>query len=222
MSSLRATAAPLLESDVRGAALLASFRNDFRRLLAEFRRFSSPDGSEIQENTIHQENPTRSVAKSEPRVPKSGPEAPKEGPRARQEGPVGGQDSATGAPGGLPRRPRDSSETISALRKPKKSSVKSPLWRESLEKRIRFDFSLIFEARAQTRQCKKRVKTYGFPMFFVSRLFFERIGPLERKANEKQAKSTPRAPKIDLRSTEIALRNPFRATSVDQVDRKCF
>ena len=62
---------------------------------------------------------------------------------------------------------------------------------------------------------------YGFPMFFVSRLFFERIGPLERKANEKPAKSTHRAPKIDLRSTKIALRSPFRATSVDQVDRKC-
>ena len=63
--------------------------------------------------------------------------------------------------------------------------------------------------------------SHGFSMIFVSRLFFERIGPLERKANEKPAKSTPRAPKIDLRSTKIALRSPFRTTSVDQVDRKC-
>ena len=62
---------------------------------------------------------------------------------------------------------------------------------------------------------------YGFPIFFVSRLFFERMGPLELKANEKPAKSIPRALKIDLRSTKIALRSSFWATSVDQVDRKC-
>ena len=54
LNSLRATAAPLLESDVRGAASLASFRHDFRRLLAQFRRFSSPDAAEIHGNPIRQ------------------------------------------------------------------------------------------------------------------------------------------------------------------------
>ena len=189
MNSLRATAAPLWESDVRGAALLASFRNDFRRLLAEYRRFSSSDGAEIQENPIRQakfrELATRSVAKSEPRAPKSGPEAPKEGPRARQEGPVGCQEGPRGATGGLPRRPGDTSETISASRKPKKSSFESSRWRESLEKRIRCDFPIIFEARAQTRRCKKRVKTYVFPMFFVGRVFFENVSTVQGKRMKK-------------------------------------
>ena len=189
MSSLRATAAPLLESDVRGAALLASFRHDFRRLLAQFRRFSSPDAAEIQGNPIRQAKfrgfSTRSVAKSEPRASKSGPEAPKEGPRARQGGPVGCQEGPRGATGGLRRRPGDASETISALRQPKKSSFESSLWRESLEKRIRCDFLSIFKARAQTRQCKKRVKTCVFPMFFVGRVFFENVSTVQGKRMNK-------------------------------------
>ena len=193
MSSLRATAAPLLESDARGAALQASFRNDFRRLWADFRRFSSPEGAEIQENPIHQakfrEFSRRSVAKSEPRASKSGPEAPKEGPRARQEGPVGCQEGPRGATGGLPRRPRDTSETISALRQRKKSSFESSRWRESLEKRIRCDFLLILEARAQTRRCKKRVKTCGFPIFFVGRVIFEKISASQGKHMKKYWKS---------------------------------
>ena len=188
MNSLRATAAPLLESDVRGAALLASFRNDFRRLWAEFRKFSSPDRAEIQENPIRQakfrEFSRRSVAKSEPRASKSGPEAPKEGPRARQGGPVGCQEGPRGATGGLLRRPGDTSETISALRQRKKSSFESSRWRESLEKRIRCDFLSIFEARAQTRRCKKRVKTCVFPMFFVGRVVFKKVSTVHGKRME--------------------------------------
>ena len=177
MNSLRATAAPLWESDVRGAALLASFRIDFRRPLAEFRRFSSPDGAEIQENPIRQakfrEFSRTNVAKSEPRASKSGPEAPKEGPTARQGGQVGGQEGPGGATGGLPRRPEDTSETISASRKLKNSIFESSRWRESLEKRIRCDFLWIFEARAQTQRCKKHVKTCFSCVFRRSRLLRE-------------------------------------------------
>ena len=164
MSSLRATAAPLLESDARGAALQASFRINFRLFLSEIRRFSSPNGAQIAENPVRQakfrEFAIRSVANGVPRAPKSGPEAVKEGPRARQGGPVGCPEGPRGATGGLPRRPRDTSETISAFRKRKKSSFESSRWRESLEKRIRCDFLLILEARAQTRRCKKHVKTF--------------------------------------------------------------
>ena len=167
MSSLRATAAPLLESDARGAALQASFRINFRLFWAEIRRFSSPNGAQIAENPVRQakfrEFAIRSVANGVPRAPKSGPEAVKEGPRARQGGPVGCPEGPRGATGGLPRRPGDTLETISASRKPSKSSFESSRWRDSLEKRIRCDFPLIFEARAQMRRGKKRVKTCIFP-----------------------------------------------------------
>ena len=135
----------------------------------KFAGFPSPDGAEIQENPIRQakfrELATRSVAKSEPRAPKSGPEAPKESPRTRQGGQVGGQEGPRGAPGGVPRRPGETSETISALRKAKKSSFASSLWRESREMRLRFNLSLIFEACAQTRKCKKHVKLIVFSCF---------------------------------------------------------
>ena len=107
LSSLRATAAPLLKSDVRGVALLASFRNEFRRLLSEFRRFSSPDGAEIQENPIHQakfqEFSRRSVAKSEPRASPKLQGGPKGEPRGTSWLPGGSQRSHR-RPSEAPRR----------------------------------------------------------------------------------------------------------------------
>ena len=160
-----------------GAA--GKFSPGFRRFSAEFRRFSPPNGALNDENPVWQtkfrEFARRSVAKSEPRAPKSGPEAPKEGPRACQGGQVGGQEGPREAPGGFPRRPGETSETILAFRRPKKSSFESHLWRDSLEKRVRSGVLRIFEACAQTRKCKKPVKTYGFPRFFVGRVFFAKV-----------------------------------------------
>ena len=128
-----------------GAA--GKFSPGFRRFSVEFRRFSSPNGAQIAENPVWQVKfrgfAIRSVANGVPRAPKSGPEAVKEGPRARQGGPVGCPDGPRGATGGFPRRPGDTLETISASRKPSKSSFESSRWRESLEKRIRCGFLLI-------------------------------------------------------------------------------
>ena len=120
-----------------------------------------------------------------PRANQERPRSSKEGPRGSQGGPVGCQEGPRGATGGLLRRPGDTSETISALRQRKKSSFESSRWRESLEKRIRCDFLLILEARAQTRRCKKRVKTCVFPMFFVGRVFFEKVSTVQGKRMKK-------------------------------------
>ena len=91
---------------IRGAGLKIS--PGFRRFSAEFRRFSCPNGEQIEQNLVQQtkfrEFARRSVAKSEPRAPKSGPQAAKERPRARQGGQVGGQEGPRGASGGFPRR----------------------------------------------------------------------------------------------------------------------
>ena len=120
-----------------------------------------------------------------PRANQERPRSSKEGPRGSQGGPVGCQEGPRGATGGLLRRPGDTSETISALRKPKKSSFESSRWRESLEEYIRCDFLSIFEARAQTRQCKKRVKTHCFPVFFVGRVVFEKVSTGQGKRIKK-------------------------------------
>ena len=156
--------------------------------MVEFRWFSCPNGAQIEENRVRQtkfrEFARRSVAKSEPRAPKSGPEAPKDGPRARQGGQVGGQEGPRGAPGGVPRRPGETSETISALRTPKKSSFESSLWRESREMRLRIYFSLIFEACAQTRKYKKHVKTHCFLVFFVGRVFLEKVTAVDCRSTK--------------------------------------
>ena len=181
MSLLRATAALLLESDIRFAALLSSFRNDLAGFWQIF-RFSSLNGAQIEENPIRQakfrEFARRSVANTEPSTPKKRPRSSQGGPKGTPRGPVGCQEGPTGATGGLPRHP-DTSETISAFRKLKNSSFESSRWRESLEKRIRYDFLSIFESRAQTRKCKKHIRN---TMFFCD---FRRSRLLRKSAQSR-------------------------------------
>ena len=43
-------------------------------------------------------------------------------------------------------------------------------------------FWRIAEACAQTRICKKPIKTYGFPRLFVGRAFLEKVSAVERKS----------------------------------------
>ena len=132
-----------------------------------------------------------------PRANQERPRAAPKLPRRAQGRAKRVQLAARTVPEELQEAFRGASETIPALRKPKKSSVKSPLWRESLEKRIRCDFSSILEARAQTRQCKKRVKTCGFPMFFVGRVIFEKISAGQGKRMKKYWKSAVGGRKIN-------------------------
>ena len=46
-------------------------------------------------------------------------------------------------------------------------------------------FYRILEACAQTRKCKKPVKTYGFSRFFVGRVFFAKGGAVEVNSTKK-------------------------------------
>ena len=109
MSSLRATAAPLWESDVGGTALLASLRQDFagsRHDFAAWRSKIRPQSSQDHPKSLFEapfdEFSETEASKSEPRAPKGGPEDAKERPRARQESPKG----CPGAPKTSPRGPR--------------------------------------------------------------------------------------------------------------------
>jgi len=49
-------------------------------------------------------------------------------------------------------------------------------------------FSRIFELCAQTRKCKIPIKTYGFPRFFVVRVFFEQGSAVEGNSTKKALK----------------------------------
>ena len=130
-------------------------------------------------------------AQERPRATQERPRAPQERPRATQERPKAPQE-----------RPRATQELLLIVL--------------CSATRSRSAFVMIFDRVSHRARKRGHMRNVcfpmffcGFPMFFVSRLFFERIGPLERKANEKSAKSIPRAPKIDLRSTKIPLRIPF-------------
>ena len=51
--------------------------------------------------------------------------------------------------------------------------------------------SSISTACAQTRECKKRVKTDGFPMFSVGRVFFEKGSAVEGNSTQTTALGGP-------------------------------
>ena len=77
-------------------------------------------------------------------------------------------------------RPGESLGCIFDASGSKKVTFEDDLSRDSVEKRVRSDFQSIFEACAQACDREKPIKTLCFYRFFVSRLFFERVGLLER------------------------------------------
>ena len=130
--------------------------------------------------------------KSEPRAPQERPKRARERPKSAQEGPKSAPRASRRVPRRLSRRSGEPSGTILTLTSSKKERSASDLLRNSLEKTVRRDFLLFFEACAQGRTCEKPVKTYGFCRFFVCRRFFERTGQQERKTFEKSPKSSLR------------------------------
>ena len=68
--------------------------------------------------------------------------------------------------------------------------------RDSLEKHVRSDFRLIFDAYTQTLNLDFEATLWCFLRFFGGRLFFERVGALKRKRMEKSAKPTAGDAKI--------------------------
>ena len=121
--------------------------------------------------------------KSAPRAPKSAPTAPKSAPRAPKSArriPQERAKSAPRAPKSAPRAPRRAFRTHSVAR----------LGREARSERFSLEF-LIVRARADIWKTGKNHRFYiGFCGFFVRRLLFERVGPLDRKAIKKSPKST--------------------------------
>ena len=117
---------------------------------------------------------------------------PQERPRAAQECLKSAPRASRRVTRRLSGRSGEPSRTILTLISSKKERSESDLLRDSLEKPVRRDFVLIFEACAQWRICEKPVKTHGFCTFFVCRHFFERTGQQERKTFEKSPKSSLR------------------------------
>ena len=120
-------------------------------------------------------------AKSAQERPRSSQGRPKGAPRGSSWRPGGSQRSSRR----LPEAPRRGLGDHLGVSKPKMLSFESPLWRESFEKRVRCDFPLIFEARAQTQKCKKHIKTCGFIRFFVGGVFFEKVSRVQGKRMKK-------------------------------------
>ena len=166
--------------------------------------------------------------KSAPKAPKSVPRAPQERPKSAEERPKNAQEHPKSgpraprrAPRRLSRRSGEPSGTILTLLSSEKERSAGDPSRNSLEKCVRNDFRSIFALCAQERIREKPVKTIGFYRFFACRLIFERVETPDQKTTEKSLKSPPRRAKIDLGSIKIAPRNPFRASSGDQVGRRC-
>ena len=70
---------------------------------------------------------------------------------------------------------------------------------------------MIFEACAQSRKCKKPIKTYGFLRFFVGRVFFEKVSAVEGKSMKKSLKSIVGGTKITSKSSQDRLKALFGA-----------
>ena len=75
------------------------------------------------------------------------------------------------------------------------------LWRDLLEKRVRSDFPMIFEACAQTPKCKKTIKTLGFLIVSVGCVFFEKVSAVDGKRMENSVKSAVGDSKISSKSS---------------------
>ena len=98
--------------------------------------------------------------KSEPRAPQERPKRARERPKSAQEGPKSAPRASRRVPRRLSRRSGEPSGTILTLTSSKKERSASDLLRNSLEKTVRRDFLLFFEACAQGRTCEKPIKTY--------------------------------------------------------------
>ena len=163
------------------------------------------------------------ASQERPRQPRSSQGGPKDVPRGSSWRPGGSQRSLRR----LPKAPGETSEAILAFRRSTKSSFESHLWRDSLEKRVRSGFLTIFEACTPTRKCKKPIKTYGFPRFFVGRGFFEKVSAVEGKSMKKSLKTGVRGSKIGSKSSQDrpkslfgALLERFFAKSVAKTKRR--
>ena len=109
------------------------------------------------------------LPRAAPERPKSGPRAPQERPRALQERPRSPRD----APADLLRRPAVPSGSIFRPGSSKKCSFESDPSRDSLEKRLRSDFRMIFEAFAQTPNLDFEATLQRFLRFFKHHVVFE-------------------------------------------------
>ena len=127
-----------------------------------------------------------SAARAPQEHPKSAPRAPKSAPRAPQERPRAPQEPLKSAK----RRPRDPSGGHFEGSKLEKATFEHDASRNSFETCVWNDFRSTSVWCAQVRTCEKPIKTLCFSRFFRCRLFFERVGPLDRKSIEKPGKST--------------------------------
>ena len=70
---------------------------------------------------------------------------------------------------------------------------------------------MMFEACAPSRNCEKPIKTYVFPRFFVSRVFFEQVSAVDGKSTKTMRKSTIRTTKIASKSSQDRRKSLFGA-----------
>ena len=124
---------------------------------------SMPGGSKIDSSGL--QNRPSEVPKSSQDLPggsRSVPRASQERPKSVQERPKSAQER----PKSRSRAPRDAPESLLGtslrLRSSEKATFEGDPSRDSVEKRVRNDFQLIFASCAEARTCVKHVKTYVF------------------------------------------------------------
>jgi hypothetical protein len=166
---------------------------DPRRLQNRAKIAQEGQGAAQERPRSAQERPRASQErlKSAPRAPQERPKSAHERCKSAQERPK----SHSRAPRGAPERPWG---TILRLRSSKEAAFEGDPSRDSVEKRVRNDFSVgvrIVRANADMlKTCKNLWFSYGFYRFSRGRLFFERVSQLERERIEKASKNLQNRP----------------------------
>jgi hypothetical protein len=169
---------------------------------------STPGGSKIESrssrNVKKRPRAPQESPRSIPRAPKSVPRAPLRVPRAPQERPRASQERPRAPQEPLKSAQRRSSEPSGydfEASKLEKAIFEGDPSLDSIEKRVRSDFRLIFEACVQEPNLDFEATLQHFLRFFKDRVVFERVRQRARNSNEKMLKSTlwesPNRPKID-------------------------
>ena len=136
---------------------------DARRLQNQPQRLQNPP-SEAPKSS--QDRPGGS--RSGPRASQERPRAPKSVPGAPQERPKSAPRASQESPRALQERPRPAQEPLkSAQRRPGEPSGHHSEASELERSGVRNDFRSMFASCAPTQTCRKRVKTYCFPMVFA-------------------------------------------------------